>query len=148
MDGRRHPAVWSDRDGDLVGNSHAGSPRRDDLDYAPISFSIPLAAELDNAHVIKISPTTTPIPAGCENAAHSGTASISNPEAAPGFLCVYAGTFSPKGTLTSIYKPQGVGELIEGASKAGAVLLLEAEVGDVPGVEFVGGFGTFAVTGM
>jgi hypothetical protein len=53
-----------------------------------ISFPIPLAVGLDGSHVKFVNPTS--IPAECESS-QPGAAALDNPEAAPGFLCVFAG---------------------------------------------------------
>jgi hypothetical protein len=50
--------------------------------------------------------------AECENTAHSGTASTANPEADPGYLCIYAASGRPISAL----KPGGGG----GAGFSGA----------------------------
>ena len=73
-----------------VGSTETGVWRvkGEGLDSATFSFSIPLAAPLDEAHVHYIPSDTTP-PTACENASHPGAASLTNPEASSGNLCVY-----------------------------------------------------------
>jgi hypothetical protein len=57
---------------------------------AAVSFQLPLSAELDSTHVkgIKLGGT---VPAECEDPEHPGTAGPANPEADPGYLCVFVG---------------------------------------------------------
>ncbi len=104
--------------------------------FAPISFPVPLAAPLDAAHVISVPEKGTP-PANCENAEHAGTASVANPEAKPGFLCVYTQNFLLSGSVAAIRVPSSIDE---GAGTTGAVLRLTSSESED------GGFGTFAVT--
>jgi hypothetical protein len=62
---------------------------------AAISFSIPLAANLDLAHVHRVSKTEVEeekVPAACKVAGVEGSAS--NPLAEPGNLCIYEGVGS------------------------------------------------------
>lgn len=100
-----------------------------------LSFPIPLAAELDSSHVKGVALAGT-APAECENAGHAGVASAANPEAQPGFLCVFA-AFDPTATAStpSIFKTS----INPGASTTGAVVL-------APVAEGVPYYGTFAVT--
>lgn len=102
----------------------------------PITFSIPLAAELASTNVIVV-PAAGPVPANCENSEHAGTASANNPEAKSGFLCVYTGFTEGGASIGGIYK---AGELQEGASVSGAALILSAAAGATA-------IGTWAVTG-
>jgi Collagen triple helix repeat (20 copies) len=53
-----------------------------------ISFPIPLPGPIANDH-IKLVTTSAPAPAECENAEHTGAAGFKNPEAQPGYLCVF-----------------------------------------------------------
>jgi hypothetical protein len=55
-----------------------------------ISFSIPLADSIAESHTIFVPPNTLVQPE-CENAEHPGAAELANPEAAPGYLCVFGG---------------------------------------------------------
>ncbi len=105
-----------------------------------ISFPIPLPAELDSAHVKIIQETPVPPftvpPAECENTEHAGPAGLLNPEADPGFLCVWAAPFPvDAGQLSNIQAPDGN----LGAGKTGAVLELTATEPDL-------GKGSWAVT--
>lgn len=104
-----------------------------------ISFAIPLAAPLDESHV-KFVPDSTTAPAECENAAHAGTADVANPEADPGYLCVYGGVVTPNvnNAALEIFKPSG---FVNGADTSGALLLQEIEAAEALGN------GTWAVTG-
>ncbi len=101
----------------------------------PLSFDIPLAAPITEAsHTIINDPTNE----HCENEEHAGTAGAANPEADPGYLCVYAGALAGA-TLVQVQDPATFGL---GASVSGAILLVsEAEGG------FHVGSGTWAVTG-
>lgn len=88
-----------------------------------VSFPVPLAAELDESHWKYVPKEGTP-PAECENEAHAGSASPANPEADPGYICVYAATGSIGSNLLAVRKSTAdafVGG--GGASKAGAILL-------------------------
>ncbi|HEX5928110.1 MAG TPA: hypothetical protein VFY48_01830 [Solirubrobacterales bacterium] len=120
--------------------SENGEPQVLELPYAvdSISFSIPLAAPLDDSHV-KYAPNAGPLPAECENSAHAGTASVFNPEAQPGYLCVYGGVVSGNLNVSAmeIFTPSGFGP---GANVSGTLLLQEIE-----GPEAYGA-GTWAVT--
>ncbi len=83
----------------------------------PISFTIPLAASLDIAHVHLIG-STEPTPAGC-------LGSQEKPEAEPGNLCVWgnlAGEGEPKPSLVKAnpYDPENNEKL--GAGKTGVLL--------------------------
>lgn len=103
---------------------------------AAISFPIPLAEPLGEDEVIFILKNASP-PAECENTEHAGTASIENPEAAPGFLCVFEAEFNAtEHQLTEISKVT----LAPGAGVAGATIAQE--------VTGAGAFsrGTWAVT--
>lgn len=100
-----------------------------------ISFPIPLAADLAAEKVI-MNPATGAAGANCENAEHPGTASVSNPEAKSGFLCVYQKV--EPALNPAILRADTFGF---GASKTGA-LLFKSE-----GAPFDWGSGTWAVTG-
>lgn len=58
--------------------------------FGQVSFPIPLPAEMEEADM-KFVLQSTAAPAECENPDHPGTASARNPEADPGFFCVYQG---------------------------------------------------------
>jgi hypothetical protein len=88
-----------------------------------ISFPIPLAAELNSSHTIFVPQPPPPaqpvVPAECENSEHEGLASANNPEASPGFLCVFEGNSAGFNTTEMpIYNPL----LSEGAGVMGAIL--------------------------
>ena len=115
-------------------------------DMVDVSFPIPLAAALDAAHVVRIPAAGTP-PAVCEEPGHPGAASPANPEADPGYLCVYhKKSLNGNGTLDAIWDSgaePGVNEFFElvdsGAATTGAVLILSSFAGEIT-------YGTFAVT--
>lgn len=100
-----------------------------------ISFGLPLKAALDDTHVKIV--TGSP-PAECDNG--TGTASSAgNPEADPGYLCVYPVAFEPSGQIN----PGGIVNpttFASGSGTMGAALLFAGGA--------AGGFGlgTFAVT--
>jgi hypothetical protein len=113
----------------------------------PISFSIPLVGDLDEAHVHLVTFPEAP-PAGCENSSHPGPASFANPEAVSGNLCVYAlasnvemlirgSTFCPE-----IEVAPSQFEEEECANPPGAILDAQQKT---PGFGFAKG--TWAVTG-
>jgi hypothetical protein len=81
-------------------------------------------------------------PAECESEPIGTVASSENPEADPGFLCVYVGPEPPEGgTQIGIKKAGAFGATSLGSSVSGAYLDLNATGG--VGKEF---WGTFAVT--
>ena len=102
--------------------------------FAPISFSVPLSGELDDAHVHFVTVAQQEDgeqPAECEG----GTAA--SPKAETGNLCVYAELFISGGSTTPPIFQAGA-EAVEGAGTTGAVLFyLNVEAS---------GYGTFAVT--
>jgi hypothetical protein len=75
----------------------------------PISFDIPLAAPIGGADTKVVPEGGTP-PAECQNPEHAGAASVENPEAQPGFLCIY---------VHAIYEG-AVAEVTTAADAAGA----------------------------
>jgi len=94
--------------GVFLASSEAGGFFLEELALASISIPIPLAGPLSN----EVEYVTGAPGANCENTDHPGTASEVNPEADPGFLCVYeqdkenlsyegAGTISVAGTWLS-----------------------------------------------
>lgn len=105
-------------------------------DIASVSFSIPLAAALDGAHVKRVNVGDS-IPGECNDGSGSAP-SAANPEADPGFLCVFVGIFENGGKIVA-------GGLIDpvtgesGAGKTGAGVMVGSS-----GFDF--GMGTFAVT--
>ncbi len=105
---------------------------------ASISFSIPLSEELPLSNVVYVPAAAPEPPAECENGEHPGTASVSNPEASPGFLCVYEGTsFGLVSAEMLAIKPTN-GTF--GTSTAGAILAQEVTAPEARGT------GTWAVT--
>jgi hypothetical protein len=91
--------------------------------YAATSLSIPipLAAPIPGSKAIYVkaeTPQPAP-PAECENPAHAGVASVGNPEADPGYLCVFEGVAVNMGTEMIFSLPSGGGE---GAGVSGTTL--------------------------
>jgi hypothetical protein len=105
--------------------------------YFPISFAIPLSAEVDEAHshIVKEEEAA---PAACEDASHPGTAGPSNPEATSGNLCIYL-SYAAESTNQVIEQSGKLG--IIGASTSGAFFVIGNALAD----EFA--VGTWAVTG-
>jgi len=105
-----------------------------------ISFAIPLAAPLDIAHV-KFVPDETTAPEECQNPDHTGVANVANPEAKPGYLCVYGGALTPNvnNSAAEIFAPSG---FVNGADISGALILQEIEADKKEAF----GNGTWAVT--
>jgi len=101
-----------------------------------ISFTIPLGSALDADHVIRYSSAgTTPAEqANCDDGVGPAPSAV-NPEADPGYLCVFQGVVS--GEVLSIKDPATGGG---GAATAGA------EVGAEPHPFTGGANGTWAVT--
>lgn len=96
----------------------------------PISFSIPLAAAIGPAKAVVVEGTPG---AECDNG--SGEASsASNPEADPGYLCVFVGLAEGTAAVGGVFNPI---VFSSGASKSGALVYV-AGSGAVAG--------TFAVT--
>jgi Collagen triple helix repeat (20 copies) len=108
--------------------------------WVPISYNIPLAAELAQAnvhYVTKAEQTGAAVPAECQNPA--GTeGSAAKPLAAAGNLCVYEG-FVNAATFGIFMKPLAYPPA-QGSAKTGAVMTMN--VTGSPGI----GFGTWAVT--
>jgi hypothetical protein len=132
--------------GSFFASSEDGKPNFSIFTAAPISFTVPLPAELDSSHTILVSGEGTP-DANCENTAHVGVASLSNPEADPGYLCVYRGTFENM-SFAGFFTLSGNGE---GANTAGSLALFQVALVGPPGEEKAapGAFmaGSWAVTG-
>jgi hypothetical protein len=86
--------------------------------FIPISFNIPLAAGLDENHVIFVTLATNPDPTKC-------TGTVGEPKAVSGYLCVYqASTTIPPpilGIVKSNFESEGFG-----ASPAGAFVAYAA----------------------
>lgn len=106
-----------------------------EVGFAPVSFPIPLANPLAGPKTIQV-PPGGPTPPECDNGANP-PATAANPEADPGFLCVYVTNAEPEGTVIgSISNPVSGAT---GAATVGASLLLQSA-----GPAFM--LGTFAVT--
>jgi hypothetical protein len=117
-------------------SSETGTGVEFELAAGGISFPVALPSSIDGAHVKYVTGPTAP--AECENSKHTGTASVSNPEASAGFLCIYEGsTLNMNGTALEVINPASGSE---GASTTGSTLLQKPE-----GPEAVGS-GTWAVT--
>jgi Collagen triple helix repeat (20 copies) len=90
-----------------------------------ISFPIPLAEGIPGPSNTLYVPSFGTVPADCENTENPGTAGPANPEAAPGFLCVFESLATNMNTggpePMPIFSPSSV----EGAGVSGAVLLQE-----------------------
>jgi hypothetical protein len=101
-----------------------------------LTFAIPLAAPIPTANVKRIPEGGTP-PAECDNGTGAAS-SPANPEADPGFLCVFVTAFEAGGAISpGLIIDPGAGA--PGAGRTGAVAFLESAAVDR-------GFGTFAVT--
>jgi hypothetical protein len=112
-------------------------------EVASISFPIPLSAELNDAHAIVV--TGTP-PSECENSDHEGAASLTNPEAKPGYLCVFQSPNVENLGTGEIYKPTF---FENGAVTSGAVIaypVTQPPEATEPVPAFTNG--TWAVTGQ
>jgi hypothetical protein len=107
---------------------------------------------------VELTGTPRPVDPECENAEHPGAAGPENPEAKPGFLCIYAAHDGPVGTSTNgdygslniqalsgkvLVRKIGAGSgsvlFAGGVSTAGVILPFEAGQSEVPI------WGTFAV---
>lgn len=105
------------------------------LEFSAIDFTIPLASELDAAHVVFVNETA---PSECENAEHPGAASPANPEAESGYLCVFEKAkvnFAREGIVNTDFG--------SGAGRTGAFLSYKVETEGEPALAL----GTWAVTG-
>lgn len=111
-------------------------PEKETAGFSPISFSIPLAADMPVANVHAV-PIGGPAPVGCTG----GTSS--EPKADPGHLCVYASTLTDAdflGTLIGQSQFNILGPDNPGAGVSGAFVQIGAtEAGG-------NGRGTWAVT--
>jgi hypothetical protein len=76
-----------------------------------ISFPIPLPAPVLADHIKLIVPAEVPLPATskCENPEHAGTANFANPEAEPGYLCVFEAEKEKMGADVEFLQP-GLGD--------------------------------------
>lgn len=108
---------------------------------AAITFAIPLAAPLGDAQVQKVD-LGDPVPAQCDNGS-GPPASGANPEADPGFLCVFA-TYAEKEAKIlpgGVVDPSTLEGSATGAGKSGAMVLLKSVSAETALL-----LGTFAVT--
>jgi hypothetical protein len=101
-----------------------------------ISFPIPLKSGLDESHIIYT--YEGPWPANCENADHAGNASPANPEASPGYLCIYRGAGVGFENTMEFVSPSGG----QGTGVSGVALL--SEPNDTPNGNYM--TGSWAVT--
>ncbi len=105
----------------------ASGSGKGDISFSPteeliggnISFAIPLTKELNGAHVILVSGAPGE---HCENTEHPGTASLLNPEATPGYLCVYQSQEVHNLKEPLIEKPDFPIQGLGGAGVSGAVV--------------------------
>lgn len=110
---------------------------------APISFPIPLAAAPNAAHVKDVEVGGL-VPSECENSTHPGTASVANPEAESGYLCIYEGFRS---TGIDSFGTESPASESEPAAVSGAMVkALSGFVTSPPAAE-MDVYGTWAVTG-
>jgi hypothetical protein len=128
--------------GTYVFSSATGTPTfLEEYLATTISFPIPLTAPLDSEHTIfvPVPHEGSQTPAQCENTEHPGAASAENPEAAPGYLCVFeAHSYNLKQREVGFEVPQ-VGE---GADVSGTIML---QIPEQHTAETFGA-GTWAVT--
>jgi Collagen triple helix repeat (20 copies) len=107
---------------------------------APISFTVPLSASIEfSSGDIVIVEAEEAAPAACEDSSRAGAASLGNPEASPGTLCIY---HAPGGSAQPLFMVgyQGEEEEIEGVGPSGGTLWLES-------TGLTTAVGTWAVTG-
>lgn len=101
----------------------------------PVSFTIPLAAPLDQDHVLALAEGYNGEDGiGPEHEKCPGKAS--NPKAKAGFLCVYIGGVPTDAGIAAILPPSQPGLLFEippGASRSGAMLFVLGPAGYVRG---------------
>ena len=124
--------------GTYVLASETGSGTFSGYAETAISFPIPLAAQIESNHTIFVPAPSTSVPAECENSEHAGAASVENPEAEPGYLCVFkAAALNMEEAEFSFLRNGGNGE---GTNVAGVTL---AQVPTAPNARSEG---TWAVT--
>ncbi len=103
-----------------------------------VSFPIPLGAEIPPANVRKVLAGGS-VPAECNDGAGSPP-SVANPEADPGYLCVFVKGFLAGGSVKYIWNPETTSASTDtGAGTTGALLIGTSSSEDA-------GTGTFAVT--
>jgi Collagen triple helix repeat (20 copies) len=103
-----------------------------------ISFPIPLKAALDEAHVRYVE-SEVPVPADCNNGTGAAPGPA-NPEADPGFLCVFVAGGSATSSETIFIADPSAESF--GAGTIGARIVASAIEGPAPDA-----FGSYAVTG-
>lgn len=108
--------------------------------FSPLSFAVPLAAGLDEAHTITVKKGITP-PAECDDG-EAPAPGPENPEADPGYLCVFTAEYTGTGLVVFGVRPSSTGEVEIGTSRNGGLVW----VGDSGGAGKKG-WGTWAVTG-
>jgi hypothetical protein len=106
--------------------------------FVPVTFAIPMAEEISPEHVVRVPGSGASKEAECNDGV-APEPSAAHPEAKPGYLCIFEGSFAAGGEMTSIYKASGTSTSV-GASTAGAVLEVFTEAGEDHGN------GTWAVT--
>jgi hypothetical protein len=105
-----------------------------------INFSIPLAAAVGSEKVVVVPPEGKgPVPATCESASHPGTASVNNPEASPGYFCIFMNQYNN-------YNPEEPAVYV-GNTASGEGSTLSVAGGYIVDLEENGGSGTWAVAG-
>jgi hypothetical protein len=82
-----------------------------------ISFPIPLAGPIAATNTIFVSNPGSEVPEKCENEEHAGDAGFENPEASPGYLCVFQASLL---NMASGKEPEEVVFLKNGGSNEGA----------------------------
>ncbi|HMJ72397.1 MAG TPA: hypothetical protein VK471_03415 [Solirubrobacterales bacterium] len=87
---------------------------------ATISFPIPLPAQLASSHTIYNADPGTEVDEKCESEDHPGNAGVENPEASPGYLCVFKAAASNMTEAEFVFLRNGGNG--EGAGVAGTTL--------------------------
>jgi hypothetical protein len=108
--------------------------------FSPLSFTVPLAAGLDEAHTIAIKKGVTP-PATCDDGVEPPPGP-DNPEADSGYLCVFTAEYTGTGLVVFGVRPSSNGEVEIATSKNGGLVW----AGDSGGAGKLG-WGTWALTG-
>jgi hypothetical protein len=104
---------------------------------APISFPIPLAADIEGANTHVIATPAAVVPAECDDGV-APAASFSHPEADPGQFCIFVRVVGGV-TVAVVNKPTGSIGAAPGASVNGALVILEGASNGLT-------YGTWAVT--
>ena len=94
-----------------LASAEAGGYYAGELVLTPLSFPIPLAEPIVEESNVKFVPlvggSPPPAPPECENPDSPGDATVNNPEADPGYLCIYEET--NEGNALSYASPSGPG---------------------------------------